>query len=336
MPRFVTRSIIHFACCAGLIAVPGWAQEAAEEKAPPTEALVKGRIAVEEGFPVPFDLQKLTAEVVEQVQFEPLPLPGDWVSKDAAQRQTWLEEFRVSEAGKAFAARRETQIANRRKFPISLDGEGNFEIEGVPRGSYNLFGRNDVEIEGKKFAVEVFGQFEVGEVDVLSLQSLPLTATRLLAAGEVAPSFSVDGLVEGSESTALDRFAGKPLLVHFWTAANPGSANDLSALKQCREALLGELGLEVVSICVDEDFVTAQKFVEEQQPGWPQARTGGWGHPVFAAYGLRGIPAYFLLDKTGKIALANADFYREFGQPQSQLADIVRRALTVPQKQPSQ
>ncbi len=286
-------------------------------------ATLKGKFVAEEGFPFDFDLTSLSVGIAQQIAFVPPPLPSDWGTRTEEQRQTWVKEFQDSDAGKEFLAKREEQYKNQRRFQLEIQKDGSFEVLNVPPGKYNLFGRKDVEVESKNYAVEVFGLIEVLDVDELELKPLPLTVTRLLAAGEIAPAIEID-LLDMSGKLSLTKLLSRPVLVYFWTTSNPGTERDVPALKKVYETLSAELKLEVVSICVDEATEKASEFVASQQLTWPQGRTGGWQHPLLADFGIRSIPAFCLIGADGKILFTNADFFREFAKPASDLTKIVR------------
>ncbi len=299
------------------------ATEAQEKAANDEGATVKGKIIADQGFPFEFDLATLAVGIAEQIAYVPPPLPSDWGTRTEEQRQTWVQEFQDSDAGKEFLAKREEQYKNQRRFQLETQKDGSFEVLNVPPGKYNLFGRKDVEVESKNYAVEVFGLIEVLDVDELDLKLLPLTVTRLLAVGEIAPAIEIDSLDKGGR-LSLTQLQSRPVLVYFWTTSNPGAERDAPALKKMYEALSDELKLELVSICVDEATEKAVEFVTAQQLTWPQGRTGGWQHPLLADFGIRSIPAFCLIGADGKILFTNADFFREFAKPASDLTKIVR------------
>ncbi len=332
--RFVFLILISATCSMHVEFVSGQeskpdavaATEAQEKAANDEGATVKGKIIADQGFPFEFDLATLPVGIAEQIAYVPPPLPPDWGTRTDEQRQTWIKEFQESDAGNEFIAKREEQYKSQRRFELKIEKDGSFEVFDVPPGNYNLFGRKDVEVDSKNYAVEVFGQLEVGDIDELGLTPLPLTVTRLLAAGEMAPPIEIDSLDKGGK-LSLTQLQSRPILVYFWTTSNPGAERDAPALKKTYETLSDELKLEVVSICVDDATEKAVEFVAAQQLTWPQGRTGGWQHPLLADFGIRSIPAFCLIGADGKILFTNADFFREFAKPASDLTKIVRDSV---------
>lgn len=287
-------------------------------------ATIKGKIVVEEGIPIAVDLATIEIAIVEQISFEPLPLPDDWGTKTDEQQRQWIKEFQESEAGQQFKEERESRMKNQRRLPVKMEADGSFEVYDVPPGTYNLFGRKDVDAEGKKFAVEVFGQFTLKLVDELELDPLPVAVTRLLSAGEAAPEISVDSLQAGGNKITLSQFQGRPVLIFFWTTNDRDIKTVVEALKEAYAVVSSELKLEILGICIDEAPDKALEFVAAEQLPWAQGQTAGWGHPVFSDYGVRGVPAYFLVGADGKLLLSNSEFYRELSRSTSDLATVLR------------
>lgn len=123
------------------------------------------------------------------------------------------------------------------------------------------------------------------------------------------------------DGTPLDmsRFAGKVVLVDFWaTWCGPCLAempNVLANYQRYRES-----GFEVIAISLDEDLGELRKFVAQQGPPWTVVADN---HPLNqnkmgARYNIRGIPAFILLGKDGKVADVNCRGER-LGQQLAQL-----------------
>jgi hypothetical protein len=291
-------------------------------------ATIRGRIASAEDAPIEFDLTTLTVAIVEQIRYLPFPLPTDWGTRNEEQRKAWIEEFIASDEGLAFQAKREEQLKKQRRFPLSLEADGAFEVFDVPPGKYNLLGGKEVEVDSKTYAVEVFASIDVGDVDELNLEPLPIEFTRLLAKGESAPEVTVDALQPDQEPISLASFAGKPLLIGFWSADNPAAEHDLQQLQTAFEALSKDQQLNLWTICVDESPDKARTTVASGELRWPQGSTGGWQHPALVEYGVRSVPAYFLIGKDGRLLLSNSDVFDAIGDGSRDLTTVLRDALT--------
>ncbi len=65
-------------------------------------------------------------------------------------------------------------------------------------------------------------------------------------------------------------------------------------------------GFEVVGISLDEDKAAVEKFVSDNKMPWPQYFDGkGWENELAQQFGIKGIPATFLVGKGGKIIASN-------------------------------
>jgi peroxiredoxin len=292
----------------------------------PRLATISGSLEIGSATPSKFQLSEFEVTLNQFVHYEPMPLPADWGAKTPEERQAWMQAFPESDEGKAYLARREAQESKRKQFTVELEPDGSFIVYDVPVGTYNLFGRQDVEQEGRLFAVEVYGQIEVGAVDEVKLPPLPLEITRILRVGEVAPEISLKA-IDGSGDVRLSESRGKPVLVYFWTAQSPTAESDLKVLRPTYDALHGELGLEILAICADEDLELARQFIREKSPPGMQGASGGWSHAAFRDYGVRSIPQYFLVGPDGTIRFTNQDFYRAFEQPQFEMIPTIRDTL---------
>ncbi len=337
--RWMIWPLIGFSFLCGSLSAgcqnePGSANSAANEKgaadsrAAPEGATIRGIITAAESSPFEFDLTTLPVTITEHVVYKPLPLPPDWGTRTDEQRDQWVKEFQETDAGKEFFAEREARLKNQRRFQVELEADGSFEVYDVPAGNYNLFGRKNIEVAGKNYAVEVFGQIELQDVDELVSPPLPIAVTRLLSVGEAAPDFSVDSLANAGNNITLAQYQGRPILVYFWTMKNPPVEDETAMLKKTYEVLGPELKLELLAICVDETVDKAVEFITARQLTWPQGGTAGWKHPVFADYGLRAIPASFLIGGDGKLLLTNAEFFREFTDPSRDLTTVIREKVT--------
>jgi peroxiredoxin len=90
--------------------------------------------------------------------------------------------------------------------------------------------------------------------------------------------------------------------VDFWTIYGP-SSNSILAIKAPYDKFHAK-GFEVISISLDDaDARTfVENFVKDQKLPWPQSFEGkGWDHPLAITFGIRAVPATFLIGKDGKI-----------------------------------
>ncbi|MEM1444091.1 MAG: TlpA disulfide reductase family protein, partial [Verrucomicrobiota bacterium] len=107
------------------------------------------------------------------------------------------------------------------------------------------------------------------------------------------------------EEIDLTAMKDKVILVDFWaTWCGPCVAempHVIGTYKKYKEA-----GFEVIGISLDSDKAALDEFVAEYEMAWPQYFDGkGWDNDLAKEFGIKGIPATFLIGKDGKIVASN-------------------------------
>lgn len=115
--------------------------------------------------------------------------------------------------------------------------------------------------------------------------------------GKTAPAFTVTDL-QGKTVTLADLLKGKKYtLIDFWASWCGPCRKEIPNLKRIYDRFSSE-GLEIISISRDKDKKAWQKALAEEQLVWPNFidETG-----IAEAYGVKMIPAIFLLDANGTV-----------------------------------
>lgn len=289
---------------------------------------VRGKIVNPDRDRRPIDPNELELKLIEQVQFDPLPLPDEWSQMTMQQQKSWLAEFRESRAGKAYFAKRQQQLEQRKQFDIDVEEDGKFTLFDVPKGQYGLTGYATRQVEQQAFAFEIFAQVEIGPVDEVQLGEIALVTTRLLKPGESAPEFKVTRFGDTDQVLRLADYKGSYVLLNFWSAQSPPCVTDMKRLRETRSELDKEsVRFQMLSVCIDNQLTPAEKLIAEESLNWDHAACGGWSGDMVESFGVRSIPYYCLIDKEGKILVNNELFYQLFQAGQNDLSQILRLSL---------
>ncbi len=133
-----------------------------------------------------------------------------------------------------------------------------------------------------------------------------VTADPTLAwVGQVLSDFSSTVDLEG-EPISLADYRGKVVLLDFWAVWCGPCIGEMSNVKGVYEKYHAK-GFDVIGISLDKDEAVLREFIKENRLPWRQIFDGGgWSGPLVEKYGVRGIPAPFLLDREGKVISVNA------------------------------
>ncbi len=103
----------------------------------------------------------------------------------------------------------------------------------------------------------------------------------------------------------LAEMKGKVVLIDFWaTWCGPCVAELPNVIAAYNK--LHEKGFEIVGISLDGDKGRLTNFIKEKNMPWPQYFDGkGWDNEIATRYGIRSIPAMWLVGKDGKLVSTN-------------------------------
>jgi peroxiredoxin/predicted negative regulator of RcsB-dependent stress response len=136
-----------------------------------------------------------------------------------------------------------------------------------------------------------------------SQQLARIGTLRKLGIGMPAIDFSASSPDGGMIN--LKDFRGKVILLDFWAAWCAPCKQEMPNVKNVYNKY-HDKGFEIIGISLDNSRAQFERYVQEQQIGWPQVFDGkGWQSEVGQLYAVGSIPATFLLDREGKIARKN-------------------------------
>ena len=108
--------------------------------------------------------------------------------------------------------------------------------------------------------------------------------------------------IANGQSYSAAQATGKVLVVYYWASWSSGLGEDAKKLKELVAAYGGK-GLEVVTVCLDDDAKAAQQTAAGLQlPGTHLHQPGGVDRsPLAVGYGIPAPPHVFLVGKDGKV-----------------------------------
>ncbi len=119
---------------------------------------------------------------------------------------------------------------------------------------------------------------------------------------------------------SLDDYKGRVVLLDFWATWCGPCIGELPETRVVYDKYHAQ-GFDVVGISLDEKRDDLTAFLKKENLSWPQVFDGkGWNSPLAKQYGVRAIPATFLIGRDGKIAAVDV---RGMG-----LEPAVKQALT--------
>ena len=103
----------------------------------------------------------------------------------------------------------------------------------------------------------------------------------------------------------LEKMKDKVILVDFWATWCGPCIAEMPNVTAAYETYKDK-GFEVVGISLDEDKAEVVKFIADNKMPWPQFVDGkGWENELAQRFGIRSIPATFLVGKGGRIVASN-------------------------------
>ena len=270
-------------------------------------ATIKGRLVQNEDPNLRLPYNELNIRLLEQVRLPVPKTPSGFNTWSDEKRKKWVEDFEASPEGKKLMEDRKRLHDAANSFDIKVEKNGKFIVYDVPSGRYGIRGRADKKIENKLYAFEVFGQIDVKEeVDEIDLNRMEISTTRLLSRGEKTPAIELESF-DDSKITNL-QLKDKHVVVYFWSMANPPSAKFQDAVEKMYGQLAARADVEMLSINLDDDIEAAQKHVKDNLMKGLHGFAGDWEHKTVTEFGVRAIPALYLLGNDGSILMTNVEF----------------------------
>ncbi|MDE0316179.1 MAG: redoxin family protein [Candidatus Poribacteria bacterium] len=117
------------------------------------------------------------------------------------------------------------------------------------------------------------------------------------------PASTVD--LDGNPISLMD-YRGKVVLLDFWAVWCGPCVGEIPNVKEVYEKY-HDKGFDVIGVSFDKDEAVVREFIKKEDIPWRQILDSeGFGGVFAKQYGVRGIPAPFLIDRNGKVISVKA------------------------------
>ena len=188
-----------------------------------------------------------------------------------------------------------------------LEALGDTEAtEKVLKQAQTVFEKQLVQNEDDRSALDGLANIheKLGNIELASEYKVKADPS-LGWVGQVLPDFSAAVDLDGKPISLAD-YRGKVVLLDFWAVWCGPCLGEIPRIKAVYEKYRDK-GFDVIGVSLDEDAAVLREFIKEKEMPWRQIFDGqGWSGQLVQQYGVRSIPAPFLIDREGKVISVKA------------------------------
>ncbi len=124
--------------------------------------------------------------------------------------------------------------------------------------------------------------------------------------GQVLPDFPASTVDLDGKPISLTDYREKVVLLDFWAVWCGPCIGEIPNVKKVYDQY-HDKGFEVIGVSFDENEAVVREYIKEENIPWRQILDSeGFGGVFAKQYGVRGIPAPFLIDRNGKVISVKA------------------------------
>jgi peroxiredoxin len=117
----------------------------------------------------------------------------------------------------------------------------------------------------------------------------------------VGQEIKIEGKLLDGKSLDWSKYAGKVVLVFFWSTEHPACMGELPSLKAAYDAYHAK-GFEIVGISLDRNRADLEDCLKARSITWPNVVSDGKPNPAMIYYGITNLPTMILVGKDGKVS----------------------------------
>lgn len=203
------------------------------------------------------------------------------------QEPRWLQEF--SRQSRLFAT--DFPQEEMRAVPLLFAAGMSCELHGQPKEAVACF-----SLIQQKYPKSPPAEQVGGILRRLALEGQPL---------------QLAGPTHDGGFVSVDNFKGRPVLIVYWATDNARFQEQLPTVAAAVKKYESK-GLAVIGVCLDDEELAVVDFLDQTGVKWPQifhpdSEKRRWNNPVVRYYGVRDVPAYWLIDRSGKVVDVDVD-----------------------------
>ncbi len=177
-------------------------------------------------------------------------------------------------------------------------------IGGVIQPLFQIYGQTGQKDEARKFIEQAKADLSSHPQGAQIAQFFDGLVGQLAMPG-VGDTMDISFTSLKGEEVDLSKMKGKVVLVDFWATWCGPCVAELPHVKDAYSKF-HDKGFEIIGISLDQEKAALEGFIEQRDMPWPQYFDGkGWENELSNQFGIRSIPATFLVGKDGKIVATN-------------------------------